>query len=135
MRKLFIVGMIGAFTLGAATLAFAGSSERRIASTSRAESTPVRKDLGEINRRLSQSTHAKVNCKSVKCVNQTLTRLSKDVKNLKRDAFQCEQVVNVTSYDGYLYSPDGGATVFGTTALDYTDTGDVPTDQFVVYTC
>ena len=109
MRKLIIVGMIGAFTLGAATLAFAGSSERRIASTSRAESTPVRKDLGEINRRLSQSTHAKVNCRSVKCVNQTLTRLSKDVKNLKRDAFQCEQVVNVTSYDGYLYSPDGGA--------------------------
>jgi hypothetical protein len=71
----------------------------------------------------------------VSCINQTLTRLNKTVKALARDAFECEQYINVTRYGGYVYTPDGGATVFETTALDYTTPGQAPTDRVVVYTC
>ena len=135
MRKLITVGVIAAFTLGATALAVTGSSERRIASKPTGGSNPIQKDLSKVNRRLSQSTSSKVNCRSVKCVNQTLTKLSKRVKTLERDAFQCEKWVNLTSYGGYVYTPDGGATVFETSALDYTIQGDAPSDKFVVYTC
>ena len=135
MRKFIIVAGIATLALGAATVAFGGSSERRIASTPTAKSNPVQKELSEVNRRLIQSKAARVNCRSVDCVNRTLTKLSKAVKKLNRDAFKCEQLVPVTSYSGYLYTPDGGASVFETSALDYTESGDTPSNQVVVYTC
>ena len=135
MSKLIIAGVIGTFTLGVATMAFAGGSERRIASTTTAASNPIEKNLSKVNRRLSQSTSAKVNCRSVRCVNNTLTNLAKRVKTLERDAFKCEKWTNITSYSGYIYTPDNGATTFPTSAIDYTESGDARSDKMVVYTC
>ena len=43
-------------------------------------------------------------------------------------------MVNLTRYQGYLYTPDG-TNVIETTALDFTEAGDTPTNQFVIYVC
>ncbi len=134
MRKRIIVAIVATLVLGGTTVAVAGSQERRAPSKPTAEDLrPMSKSLAKVNDRLLQAKRVK--CRTIGCVNRTLTRLSKAVKNLNRDAFKCEQYVNVTRYDGYVYSPDGGATVFPTTALDYTTPGDTVSNRVVVYTC
>ena len=54
-------------------------------------------------------------------------------RRLRATRIKCEQLVNVTQYFGYQYSD--GASVFPTTALDYTDHGGTASDRVVVYTC
>jgi hypothetical protein len=71
--------------------------------------------------------NAAVSCRNLGCINRKLTKLN-------RDAFKCERVVNLTRYQGYLYTPDG-TNVIETTALDFTEAGDTPTNQFVIYVC
>jgi hypothetical protein len=134
MKTRVLVGaVIATLVIGGSAMALAGSSERRVPAAPGA-SKPIAKDLARAKQRLTQANAARVRCRTVGCVNRTLTRLARAVNALSRDAFECERFVNVTSYNGYLYSPDG-ATVFPTTALDYTQTGDAPTDRVVVYTC
>lgn len=135
MRMRILVALIATVALGGATFALADSSEHRTQSTPSAESKPVPKRLDKVNRLLGRARAARVSCRSMSCINRTLTRLTNDVRALKRDAFQCEQLTNVTRYSGYVYTPDGGNTLFETTALDHTDPGDTPTDRVVVYVC
>ena len=133
MQRLIIAAIVATLAITATTVAFGDSSERRVPARSAEKSKPIKKRLAEVEQRIDQAK--RVNCRSVSCVNQTLTRLSKDVKALKRDAFQCEKYINVSRYTGYVYTPDGGTTLFETTALDYTTPGETPTDRVVVYTC
>ncbi len=56
--------------------------------------------------------------------------LARDFNALSNDYFNCEQLVDVTQYDGYTFLTD-----FTTTALDYTESGDTPTDSLVTYVC
>jgi hypothetical protein len=136
MRKRIVFAIVAATTvLGGAAIAVGDSSESREPAKSTAGSDPIPRKLGEVNRRLNQSLAARVSCQSMACINRTLTRLSETVRRLNREIFRCERLVNVTQYTGYLYSPDGGQTVFGTTALDYTEPGDPPSDRVVVYVC
>jgi hypothetical protein len=77
-------------------------------------------------------------CDNFGCVNKKLNALhdqqqqqKKKLQELAYDVFQCEQVVGVTSYNGYWYGYYGDYT----TALDYTEPGDLRDDWMVVYTC
>ena len=134
MKKLIIIAVVAALAIiTATTVAFGDSSDRRMPSRSGAEASPIKKSLARVDQRLNQAK--RVNCRTTRCFNNTLTKLKKDVKALQRDAFQCEQYVNVTRYNGYVYTPDGGTTVFPTTALDYTAQGDPVSNRVVVYTC
>jgi hypothetical protein len=135
MRKRILVAVVAATVLGGGAIAVAESSDSRSPSATAAGPKPVQKELAAINRRLSQATASRVSCRSVACINRNLTTLARDVRLLKRDAFVCERLVNATQYNGYDYSPDGGATFFLTTALDYTEPGDPVSDRVVVYTC
>ena len=135
MRKRIIAAFVIGAVLGGAAIAVGDSSERRAPSKPTAAPDPIQRKLGEVNRRLNRSLAARVSCQSTACINRTLTRLSASVTRLNRETFQCERLVNVTQYSGYLYSPDGGQTIFGTTALDYTEQGDPPSDRVVVYVC
>jgi hypothetical protein len=135
MRKRVITAIVAATVLGGAAIAVGASSDSRDPAKPTAGSDPIQKKLAEVNRRLNQSLAARVNCQSTGCINRTLNRLSASVRRLNRETFQCERLVNVTQYSGYRYSPDGGTTEFGTTALDYTEQGDPATDRVVVYVC
>src|SRR5918992_1875196 len=135
MRKRIIAAVVAATVLGGAAVAVGDSSESRDPAKPTAGSDPSPKKLGEVNRRLNQSLAARVSCRSMGCINRTLTRLTAAVRRLNRETYQCERYVNVTQYSGYRYSPDGGTTEFGTTALDYTEQGDPATDRVLVYVC
>jgi hypothetical protein len=135
MRKRIVLGVIAALVLGGAAVALADSSDRRVALTPKAESNSIEQRLGEVNRRLSRALAARVSCRSFGCVNRTLNRLTQAVNALNRQTFRCQRVVNVTRYAGYLYTPDGGATIFETTALDHTEQGHQPTNRVVVDVC
>jgi hypothetical protein len=135
MRTRILVVAVACLVLGGAAVALAGSSERRAPAAPTAGPKPTSKELDRINRRLNRVATASVNCRSFGCINRNLTRLAREVSVLKRDAFVCERLVDVTQYNGYDYSPDGGATFFLTTALDYTEPGDPVSNRAVVYVC
>ena len=143
MRKRMIVGAaVAAFAVGGAALAFGDASEQRTAVPLKAGSKPVEKDLAKVKRGLRQAQAARVRCRSIGCVNRSLTKLANDVNALennveilRHDAFDCEQLVNITRYDGYVWTPNGGATLFTTTALDITTPGDPASARAVVYVC
>jgi hypothetical protein len=135
MRKRILVAVVAVTVLGGGAIALAESSDRRDASTATAGPKPTQKALAAVNRSLSKATASRVSCRSFACINRNLTRLARDVSVLRRDAFVCERLANVTQYQGYEYSPDGGATRFFTSALDYTESGDPVSDRVVVYTC
>jgi hypothetical protein len=102
-----------------------------------------RRDVGQLEARLSRmqqrlNRSAAAGCRTLSCINRNLKQLRRAVATLAgavgalaHDAFVCEQITPVTSYFGYDYFGTPGAV----TALDYTDTGDVPDDWMVVYTC
>jgi hypothetical protein len=62
---------------------------------------------------------------------QKLKKLTKRVNRLENEVYDCERLVPVTQYFGYDYNN----AEFQTTALDYTDAGDVIDDYVVVYVC
>lgn len=101
-------------------------------------------------------TLAPVDCGTMECLNTELTKLSRfattTAARLKKlDAFvraqgemwdawynewnTCVPVSPVTQYDGYVWSPDGGATLYLTTGLDYTYGSDPVSDWVLVWTC
>ena len=136
MRKRIIVGVIATLVLGGgAAIALADSSEQRVASKPAAAPAPLQKKLGKVNQQLSESLAARVSCRSLGCINRTLNRLTRAVRVLNRDVNVCERFIRVTRYDGYLYSNDGGANVFLTTALDNTEAGDRVSHRVLVYVC
>lgn len=122
MRRTIITILSTALVVAgsAAIVNAAGGPEREVAKPSAAaepKQTP--------NRRAT--AHAAVRCRNLGCINRKLTQLN-------RDAFKCERVVPLTSYQGYLYTPDG-TNVVETSALDFTEPGDAPSNQFVIYVC
>jgi hypothetical protein len=122
MRRTIITILSTALVLAgsAAIVNAAGGGPEREVAASPAKAEPK----GIIDRAQAK---ASVRCRSLGCINRKLTKLS-------RDAFQCERLVPVTRYQGYLYTPDG-TNVITTTALDETVPGDTPTYQMVIYTC
>jgi hypothetical protein len=123
MRRTIITILSTALVVAgsAAIVQAAGGPEREVAASSSAPAEPK----GTLDRRAP--AHAAVRCRNLGCINRKLTKLN-------RDAFKCERLVNLTQYQGYLYTPDG-TNVIETTALDYTQSGDAPSDQFVIYVC
>jgi hypothetical protein len=135
MRRLIVVAIVATLAIGGAAVAFASdNSERRIAAKpSASESNPMKRALTKAERRLAQASAAKIKCRTLGCINRSLTRLAKAVNVLVDETYNCEKYVNVTQYSGYLY--DDGVNVFPTSGLDYTEAGDAATDRFLVYTC
>jgi hypothetical protein len=98
----------------------AGGPEREVAASSAAAKP-------EKIARPSSHLKGPVKCRTLRCLNSKLSALF-------RDTYKCQRLVDLTRYKGYAYTPDGSnATI--TTALDYTESGDTPSDQFVVYVC
>jgi outer membrane murein-binding lipoprotein Lpp len=134
-NRILVVSALATAVLGGTAFALAGGSEHRSPSPAATESTPIPKQLAKVHQRLSQTLNARVNCGSIRCINRALNRLTTAVRTLNRDVNTCERYINVTRYNGYLYTPDGGTTIFETTALDYTDQGDPVTDKVLVFVC
>jgi hypothetical protein len=91
-----------------------------------------------------------VKCRTLKCINKTLTSLTNtntqqtavinqqaDVINSMVGLLNCEAITPVTSYgDGYMWDDNGNGTWdFNVTALDFTATGDTVDEWMVVDAC
>lgn len=134
MRRLMVVGAVAAAVLGGAAIAAGDGGERRVVDAT-ASSRPEARPVAGVNERLALARAARVRCRTLGCINRSLTKLAKAVENLNRETYRCERYVNITAYDGYVYTPDGGATLFETTALDYSQEGDPASGRFLVYVC
>ena len=133
MRGILVVGVVAMLSIGGAVALGDSDSERRTAAKAK-QSNPTKRPLADrLEDSLRTAKAAKVRCRTIKCVNTSLTNLAKDVKVLVRETFKCERWVNVTQYYGYQYSD--GASVFPTTALDYTEEGGTVSDRVLVYVC
>ncbi len=104
----------------------AGGPERQVAAASAAaEPSPAATEAKRIPSWLKNAQgKIKVRCRSLGCINRTLTKLAREV-------FKCEQLRNLTQYYGYVGFP--GPTQY--TALDYTRSGDPVSNAFVVHAC
>jgi hypothetical protein len=121
-RRILVTILAAAAALMATTAAVnaAGGPERK-AAASTAAAKPER------IARSSSHMSGRVNCRTLSCVNSKLNALF-------RDTYKCQRLVDLTRYEGYVYTRDG-ASGTRTTALDYTESGDTPSDQFVIHVC
>jgi hypothetical protein len=85
-------------------------------------------DLARSHNRLVRNHNSLVG-KHNGLVNATAT-LASDFDSLANDYYNCELLVDVTQYDGYVYD---GAVL--TTALDFTTPGDLVDESLVTYVC
>jgi hypothetical protein len=117
MNKIIIALLTMAVVLAgtAAIVNASGGSEREVAKSS--AGPQKRAHLS------GAPAHAAVNCRTLKCINQKLTKLNTGV-------FKCERIVPVTQYADFA-AVGGGAI----TGIDYTQTGDAPTNFMVVDIC
>jgi hypothetical protein len=121
-------------TLAVATVAVGGFAVASSASsgTRKPVSNPVVRQahtrIGQLADRLAQ---LRVRCRTVSCVNKSLTRLANGLKNLSTELANCEHVVAITQYNDYEQYFDSGPI----TALDYTVPGDGIGNQMLVWTC
>jgi hypothetical protein len=123
-------------TLAVATVAVGGFAVASSASigTRKPVSNPVVRQahtrIGQLADRLAQ---LRVRCRTLSCVNKSLTRLATGLKNLSTELANCEHVIAISQYGDYASDPDTGPT----TGLDYTVLG-TPIEnvkQMLVWTC
>ena len=118
MRKFIIGFLLGVVVVGSVTFASAASSTpQKVTSSTPVESQP----------KAPAELVGKVRCRRLSCINRTLNLLLNEIYN-------CEAITPVTQYYGYFYD-DGGGGYFDTTALDYTESGDLADDFMIVYVC
>ena len=132
MRRMMAMGALAlVLVLGSATIGHAGGSDVREPSTR--QGTAVEERMIKFDRWVERfQTRAKVDCDTLTCLNNYLTRLSKDTAKFERfvndfvDSWNdCIRINPLTRYgfldgsEGYVYElPDG--TTIKITAIDYT---------------
>jgi hypothetical protein len=135
MKRIALV-LVVALVASGSTLAIA-SSQRERPTAPRAATRATLGEITGIEQRLDRIVHApRVNCRTVVCVNRTLTQHGKAIKKLKRDLrflsqdfYNCEVVQGVSQFADF--AADGGGT---TTGLDF-DGSDTPDMWAVEWIC
>jgi hypothetical protein len=129
-KRLIVVGVAATLAIAGIAIpasgALGGSSPDREPAVGNAPSPiskPSARYLDSTNVRAARATSAGTK--------QKLKKLTKRVNRLENEVYDCERLVPVTQYFGYDYNN----AEFQTTALDYTDAGDVIDDYVVVYVC
>jgi hypothetical protein len=74
-----------------------------------------------------------VNCRSVQCFNRAISKANRAVNALNFVTLTCEQVVQVSRFNGYEFNVSG--VTYITTALDNPETGEPVGTWVVVDTC
>jgi hypothetical protein len=135
-RSRIIVGaVIASLALGGAAAARGDTPQGPMPVAAPKQAPTFAKDLSRVQQRLLEASRARVHCRTLGCINRSLSKLGSAVGVLGHAMFQCEQYVNVTRYDGYAFSDNGGASFGVSPAIDYTESGDPVTNRVVVYVC
>jgi len=139
-RKIAVVVLAVALGALGGTAAFGGNErERKAASDEAFDSEPRPPPVslartGNIGKEALRLPN-KVNCRTLQCLNKSLSKLNKAVNNLNFVTFTCEQLMDVTQYFGYEFDNQDGSGTFLTTGLDRTEPGDTVNVRVVVDTC
>ena len=129
--RIFVGAIVACLALAGSAVALGGSSERKVpAPTTTGTAAHPPKSLAKVQRALARATQNRVRCRSIRCINRSLNQLATAFNTLN----QCLNYVTVGRFGGYLYSNDGGATVFQTSALDEVDPGQ-PGRNYVYLVC
>ena len=129
--RIMAAGLIATLAVAGSALAFGDSSERRIPTPlASKDAPPLPKSLAKAQRAVLKVSQSKVHCQNLRCINKSLNQLGKAFTTLN----QCLSYIDVARYPGYMYSNDGGATQFQTTALDTTPAG-TPGTRVVTFEC
>ena len=127
--RMIIVGIAASLALAGSSIAIGNSGERRVpVAAPAAHAQPVPKSLARVERTLDK--RVRVRCGNIQCVNGALTAIGKAFRHLTG----CMSYINVGVYDGYMYSNDGGATMFPTTGLDEVPPGETGT-KAAIFVC
>ena len=129
--RMIIVGIAASLALAGSSIALGDSAQRRVplaAPTS--QDQPLPRSLARVQHALAQSERVRVRCGNIRCVNGALTAIGKAFRQLTG----CMSYINIARYDGYMYSNDGGATLFPTTGLDEVPEGETGT-KAAVFVC
>lgn len=119
MRKsIFIIWLVLAFVAGGAVVGSAAQKRGPAAHPARGLAT---------EHLVGHQALRSLPCQDLKCVNQSLRRLTKFMNGF----FRCVRLADVSSYGGYVYDDGSGGTTT-TTALSETDSGDQP--EYIVLT-
>ena len=130
-HRIIIVGIAATLALAGSNIALGDGGERRVpVSAPAAQAQPVPKSLVTVQRALAKSEKGRVRCGNIQCVNGALTAIGKAFRHLTG----CMSYINVGVYDGYMYSNDGGATMFPTTGLDEVPAGE-PATKAAIFVC
>ena len=145
MNRIVISALLIALLTGGAGVA-ASDPDRRAGDAASSVGSPaptseMERLMQRLERTLDPSQHARVNCSTLRCLNRALTRHDNKIVNLSAsflDLYQafweCQQVVPVTQYGGYMANFTDG-TSGETTALDVTTESD-PVDLWaMVWVC
>ena len=129
--RMIVVGVATSLALAGSSIALGDGGERRVpvaAPTAQAQTLP--KSLVKVQRALAQSERVRVRCGNIQCVNGALTAIGKAFRTLTG----CMSFITVARYDGYMYSNDGGQTLFQTTGLDEVGPGETGT-KAAIFVC
>jgi hypothetical protein len=128
VKRIVITLAVAALAVGGFAVGSSASSARKPVSKPTASIGDVHARLGTLADRVAK---LRVRCRTLSCVNKSLTRLANGLKNLSTELVNCEHVVAVTQYNDYEQYFDSGPI----TALDYTVPGDGISNQMLVWTC
>jgi hypothetical protein len=130
-HRIIIVGIAATLALAGSSIALGQGAERRVPAAAPAtQAQPVPESLVKVQRALAESERVRVRCGNIQCVNGALTAIGKAFRHLTG----CMSYINVARYDGYMYSNDGGATLFQTTGLDEVGPGETGT-KAAIFVC
>jgi hypothetical protein len=130
MRKTITAVLLSALVVVGLTAVVSTASD-----SDRVPSERLQTDTSKIKSRLSEAREhvreAKIRCKSLACINRSITRLARAVNAILNDLNNCEQTRDITQYNDYEQYPDSGPV----TGLDYTFPGDAISNRMLVYVC
>ena len=129
--RMIIAGIAASLALAGSSIALGDSAERRVpVAAPVTQAQPVPRSLVKVQRALAKSERVRVRCGNIQCVNGALTAIGKAFRHLTG----CMSYINIGRYDGYMYSNDGGATLFPTTGLDEVPPGETGT-KAAIFVC
>lgn len=121
MRRIALI-LVVALVASGSTLAIAGSQRSEAPRTSAGQGPTVAEVLDALAEDADRVSTPRVACRTLECINRTLTSQGRAIKRLKaqmRAINQCEVVQGVSQFEDYQ-STGGGAI----TGLDFDDSND-----------
>ncbi len=135
MKKAILLGLV-ILILGA-TAAYAATSESKVRVDRSAQVTNdkvlsplkgIAKGLGDItDAKRTRNCGTNLTSNTLQCLNNQIKYLGKKTDRATAvlgAMLECMGIAPVNQYDGYVYTPDAGTTIFQTTALDFREVDD-----------